>query len=98
MVEALGAVRRATSVSPDHAEGAALEVMLRPEDLRIEPAGEGVHATVISASYVGGQAMYQVRFGQEVLLAVGVIDRDARLPQAGETVGLRVAEHALRVF
>ncbi len=98
VVEALGAVRQATAAPGSYADGTAVEVMVRPEDVRLDAPGVGVAGTIVSASYLGGQAIYQVAFGEVVLLAVGATERGARLPQPGEVVGLRIAERAPRVF
>jgi len=99
-VEALGALWRATAgpAAVAYAEGQAVEVMIRPEDLRIEVAGSGVPATVLSASYLGGQAIYQLSHATETLLVVGVIERGGRLLKRGDSVGLRIAEGTVRVF
>lgn len=98
VVEALGSARQATAAPGSYGEGTPVDVMIRPEDIRLGSVGAGAGATIVSASYVGGQALYQVACGGAILLVVGATERGARLPRAGEAVGLRIAEGAPRVF
>ncbi len=50
VVEALGAAREATAAPGSYDEGAAVEVMIRPEDICLGSLDAGPLATIVSAS------------------------------------------------
>jgi putative spermidine/putrescine transport system ATP-binding protein len=76
------------------AAGAQVEVLIRPENIRIlhcddEPTEENVvEATVTELSFVGGRTRVAAVVGQEKLLAARVSARNDAAIQPGETVRL----------
>ncbi|HUQ17810.1 MAG TPA: ABC transporter ATP-binding protein [Candidatus Saccharimonadales bacterium] len=101
VVDVLGAPRRASAAPGAFAAGAAVLVMVRPEEVRLaEGGGSGTTpATVVRAGFVGAGAIYQLRTAAgELLLATTPMERGVALHPEGASVGVRVRDGALRVF
>lgn len=100
VVEILGRTWRASAAPGQLADGAAVDVMVRPEEIHVEAAESGglVPAVVRRASFVGAAAIYQLDCGGVELLASAQLDRGAPLHPDGARVGLRIRDEALRAF
>ncbi len=101
LVDALGRPRRASAAPGTFAAGAAVQVMVRPEEVRLVDVAEAdaIPATVLRAGFVGASAVYQLRTaGGEELLATVPMERGVALHPEGAPVGLRVRDGALRAF
>jgi iron(III) transport system ATP-binding protein len=86
-----------TLPAPGFPEGAPVRVCLRPEAIRLAPAGTGAPGRVLSRRYLGAQARLEIAvagLAEPLLLAVGA--DDAR--QAGDAVGLTRAETGAFIF
>ena len=72
--------------------GAAVEVLIRPENVRIVAPGEAVpeenvlDGVVRQLSFVGGRTRVEAMFGEQCLLASRVSARDEAAIQPGEPV------------
>ena len=100
VVEMLGRTWRASAAPGQLAAGAAVDVMVRPEEIHVEAAvaGDLVPAVVKRASFVGAAAIYQLDCGGVELIASAQLDRGAPLHPDGARVGLRIRDEALRAF
>jgi ABC-type Fe3+/spermidine/putrescine transport system ATPase subunit len=98
VVDVLGATRRASRAPGSPAEGAEVDVMIRPEEVHVVGAGsEGaVPAVVRHASFVGASAVYQLQCAGVELIAIAPLERGVPLAADGDAVGLRIRDGALR--
>jgi len=96
----LGASRRSSFVPGDYADGAAVDVMIRPEEITVVfGAEEGtVPAVVKRAGFLGSEAVYQLECEGAELIASAPLERGAPLASDGQRVGVRIREAALRAF
>ena len=100
IVETLGATRRTSSAPGEYPDGAQVDVMIRPEEVHVLPAGADgtIEATVVASSFLGGSALYQLVAGGTQLVATVPMERGVPLHPAGVAVGLRIRDGALRAF
>jgi iron(III) transport system ATP-binding protein len=97
IVEVLGAVRRVSAAAGRYERGDTVDVMVRPEAVRVGGA-EGLEATVERASFVGSTALYQLRCVGQRLLATVAMERGVPLHADGAAVRVSVRDEALRAF
>ncbi|HVR88962.1 MAG TPA: ABC transporter ATP-binding protein [Candidatus Limnocylindria bacterium] len=99
VLDMLGQVRHASSVVGDHPVGAPVTAMIRPEAIELVPAGpDTVPATVVTASFLGGEASYELSCAGQLMHATAAMARGAGLQTAGAAVGLRIGDGAVRVL
>ncbi len=100
IVETLGAARRASSAPGEYPDGARVDVMIRPEEVHVLPAGADgtIAATVVASSFLGGSALYQLVADGTQLVATVPMERGVPLHPAGAAVGIRIRDGALRAF
>jgi iron(III) transport system ATP-binding protein len=100
VVDVLGATRRASRAPGPIAEGADVDVMIRPEEVHVvsSDADGTVPAIVRRASFVGASAVYQLQCAAVEIIAIAPLERGAALAPDGAQVGLRIRDGALRAF
>ncbi len=100
IVETLGASRPTAFAPGAYAEGDQVDVMIRPEEVHVVPAGAdgAIAGTVVASSFLGGSALYQLMAGGVPLQATVPMERGVPLQPAGAAVGLRVRDGAFRAF
>jgi len=99
LVEVLGDVRRVRAAEAEVSPGDVIDVLVRPEELRVDPGGAGdARATVATVSYLGGQINYELEWEGQTLLATAPVDRGAPLPSSGAVVGVHLPAQVFRAF
>ena len=99
VLDVLGQTRSTSSVVGEHVPGARVTAMIRPEEIQVVAAGpDTVPATVVTASFLGGEAGYELSAAGEVIHATAAMARGAALQAAGAAVGLRIRDGAVRVL
>ena len=100
LVEALGGIRRTAFAPGAYPAGARVDVMVRPEEVHVVPAGgpATILATVLASSFLGGSALYQLAASGSELQATVPMERGVPLQPAGAAVGLAIRDGALRAF
>jgi iron(III) transport system ATP-binding protein len=98
LVEVLGDVRR-VHTGEGKGTGEVVDVLIRPEDLRVDLAGGGTTtATVMMVSFLGGQINYLLEWEGQTLLATAPVDRGAPIPSSGAVVGVHLPAQVFRAF
>ncbi|MEO8633330.1 MAG: ABC transporter ATP-binding protein [Chloroflexota bacterium] len=100
VVDVLGATRRASRAPGPLAEGAEVDVMIRPEEVHVVSSDTDgtVPAVVRRASFVGASVVYQLQCAGVEIIAIAPLERGAALAADGARVGLRMRDGALRAF
>lgn len=97
---ATASVRLDSAVLPMRSRGLApgpVDVVIRPESIRIQPAGtvNGLRATVVTATYMGAHAEYNLETPVGRLFAIA--PEAAELRKRGDEVSLGFAERGIMV-
>jgi iron(III) transport system ATP-binding protein len=79
--------------TPDIAAAGKVEVMVRPEQIRLVPAGtdDAVSADVVGHSYYGHDSLVQLRLRDTTRAALSARTSTFPVPDAGDVVGVVVA-------
>jgi iron(III) transport system ATP-binding protein len=73
-----------------------VEVMLRPDQVRIRLEGEGAHGTVVACRFRGDRTVATVELRSGVRLT-GVVE-PGDIPRAGDAVTISVRQEPVKVF
>jgi iron(III) transport system ATP-binding protein len=73
-------------------------VSLRPQDVTVTPAGQGIGATIVAREFLGGFVRYRMRAGAQNIVADVPHRRDATPHDVGAQVGLIVDPRQLAVL
>jgi iron(III) transport system ATP-binding protein len=73
-------------------------IAVRPQDVVVEPAGEGIAATVLGREFLGGTVRYRMRVGDNVVVVDVPHWRDARTYDSGAVVALSVDPRQISVL
>ena len=82
--------------APGMAEGAAVSVMVRPEVLRLQPAGQGSAATLADARQIGEALVLRLVCADGTAVRIRQVGGTA--PAAGSAVGIGADPERLMVF
>jgi iron(III) transport system ATP-binding protein len=96
VVEVLGAVRPVSAAAGRYEPGDPVDVMVRPEEVRVGDGG--LEATVVRASFIGNTALYQLNCVGHRLLSTVAMERGVPLHADGARVRVSVRDEALRAF
>jgi iron(III) transport system ATP-binding protein len=73
-------------------------VSVRPQDVTVTPAGQGIGATIVAREFLGGVVRYRMRAGGQDIVADVPHRRDAAPREVGAQVGLIVDPRQLAVL
>jgi iron(III) transport system permease protein len=82
--------------APDACAEDCVEVMLRPEQVRISTGGEGAAGTVVACRFRGDRTIATVELRSGIRLT-GIVEA-ADIPRAGDTVSINVRQEPVTAF
>jgi len=97
VVDVLGSPRTVSAAPGRYEPGDMVDVMLRPEEVGVSLTA-GLDATVVRASFVGSNALYQLTCAGEHLLSTVAMERGVPLHADGASVKVAIRDSALRAF
>jgi iron(III) transport system ATP-binding protein len=86
-----GSARPAGPAGSGGPAGQAARVLVRPEQIRLRPAGQGVAALVTDVSYYGHDAAVRLQVDHEPRVSLTARVLGTEVPEVGDVVGVEVA-------